>query len=118
MFMKAKFSTKQSLHGGYTLMAVLFYAAASFLILGAALDWCMTKAKLTDRKNKYYTTTAAAEAATEKVMASLGRDYAAQGEAMVFVNMANYRNLIPTTAENPEWARYSFSDGTGLPNQT
>lgn len=116
--MKAKVSPYRSPHNGYTLMAVLFFAAASFLILGAALDWCMTNAKLTDRNNQYYTTTAAAEAATEKVMARLGRDYAAQGEALVFVNMANYRNLIPTAAENPEWGRYSFSDGTGLPNQT
>ena len=99
-------------------MVVLCFAAASFLILGAALDWCMTNAKLTDRNNQYYSTTAAAEAATEKVMASLGRDYAAQGEGLVFVNVANYRNLIPTSAENPEWAKYSFSDGTGLPNQT
>jgi hypothetical protein len=99
-------------------MAVLFFAAASFLILGAALDWCMTNAKLTDRNNQYYNTTAAAEAATEKVLASVGRDYAAQGEALVFVNLANYRNLIPTAAENPEWAKYFFSDGTGNPNQT
>jgi len=99
-------------------MVVLCFAAASFLILGAALDWCMTNAKLTDRNNQYYSTTAAAEAATEKVMASLGRDYAAQGEGLVYVNVANYRNLIPTVAENPEWAKYSFSDGTGLPNQT
>ena len=116
--MKAEFTTNQSPTGGYTLMAVLFFAAASFLILGAALDWCMTNAKLTDRNNQYYTTAAAAEAATEKVMASLGRDYAAQGEGLVFVNVATYRNLIPTAAENPEWAKYSFSDGTGLPNQT
>jgi hypothetical protein len=116
--MKASFSPSRSPRGGYTLMAVLIFAAASFLILGAALDWCMTNAKLTDRNNQYYSTTAAAEAATEKVMASLGRDYAAQGEGVVFVNLANYRNLIPTPAENSEWSRYSFSDGTGLPNQT
>jgi hypothetical protein len=116
--MNARISPDRRPPGGYTLMAVLCFAAASFLILGAALDWCMTNSKLTDRNNQYYSTTAAAEAATEKVMASLGRDYAAQGEAMVFVNMANYRNLIPTAAENPEWAKYSFSDGTGLPNQT
>jgi len=99
-------------------MAVLFFAAASFLILGAALDWCMTNAKLTDRNNQYYTTTAAAEAATEKVLASVGRDYAAQGEGLVWVNLANYRNLIPTAAENSEWAKYAFSDATGNPNQT
>jgi len=116
--MKARISPYQGQPDGYTLMAVLFFAAASFLILGAALDWCMTNAKLTDRNNQYYSTTAAAEAATEKVMARLGRDYAAQGEGLVFVNLANYRNLIPTPAENSEWARYSFSDGTGLPNQT
>ena len=115
--MKAKFYRNQH-RSGYTLAAVLCFAAASFLILGAALDWCMTNAKLTDRNNQYYTTTAAAEAATEKVLATLGRDYAAQGEGLVWINVANYRNLIPTSAENPEWAKYAFSDGIGNPNRT
>ena len=50
--MKAKYFPTRSPRGGYTLMAVLFFAAASFLILGAALDWCMTNAKLTDRSER------------------------------------------------------------------
>jgi len=103
---------------GYTLMVVLIFAAVSFLVLGAALDWCMTNSKLTDRSNQYFSTAAAAEAATEKVLATLARDYTAQGEAIVWANLSSYRNLVPTTAESPEWGNYVFSNAQGSQNQT
>jgi hypothetical protein len=103
---------------GYVLLLVLCFATVSFLILGAALDWCMTNAKLNDRNNQYFTTVAAAEAATEKVLASLGRDFQAQGESMVWANLGNYRQLVPTAAENPAWGGFGFSDATGNAGQT
>lgn len=103
---------------GYTLLLVMTFSAISFLILGAALDWCMTNGRLTDRNNQYFTSTAAAEAATEKVLSSLARDYASQGESLVWHNLDSYRKLVPTAAENAAWADYSFSDATGNKDQT
>src|SRR5688572_6601260 len=86
---------------GYTLMLVMCFASVSFLVLGSALNWCVTNTKLNDRNNQYFTTVAAAEAATEKVLSGLTRDYMSQGESMVWANMANYRALVPTASENP-----------------
>ena len=99
-------------------MVVLVFAAVSFLVLGAALDWCMTNSKLTDRSNQFFSTTAAAEAATEKVLASLARDYTSEGESLVWLNLPTYRTLVPTPTECPDWGKFSFSDGAGNANQT
>src|SRR5882672_2491974 len=66
---------------GYTLLVVLFFASISLLVLGSALKWSMTNSHLNDRNNQYFKTAAAAEAATEKVLANLSRDYQAQGES-------------------------------------
>src|SRR5688572_30727923 len=85
---------------GYTLVLVMCFTTVSFLVLGSALNWCVTNAKLNDRNNQYFTSVAAAEAATEKVLASLTRDYMSQGESMVWANLGNYRTLVPTTGEN------------------
>lgn len=103
---------------GSTLLVVLVFVIVGFMVLGAALDWGFTNAKLNDRNNQYFTTVAAAEAATEKVLASIARDYGSQGESLVWANRASYGSLIPTASENPEWANFSFSDGTGQNNAT
>jgi hypothetical protein len=100
-------------HGGYSLLLVLAFVSVSFMILGAALNWCNTNAKLNDRNNQYFSTSAAAEAATEKVLSSLARDYQSQGESLVWANMNNYRRLVPTTGENPGWAAFTFNDARG-----
>ena len=116
--MKTTCTIRHGRRQGYTLLLVITFAAISFLVLGAALDWCMTNGRLTDRNNQYFTTTAAAEAATEKVLSSLARDYASQGESLVWLNIDSYRKLVPTSAENPAWADFSFSDGAGNKDQT
>lgn len=104
--------------GGYSLLLVVVFAAISFLALGAILDWCLTNGRLTDRNNQYYTTAAAAEAATEKVLSVLTRDYASQGEALVHYNLNVYRSLVPRNTENTIWGGYVFSDAEGNKSQT
>ena len=103
---------------GYTLLLVLIFAAVSFLVLGSALDWCMTNGRLTDRNNQYFSSTAAAEAATEKVLTSLARDYASQGESLVWHNLDAYRKLVPTKDEDIAWASFTFTDGAGNSDKT
>src|SRR5262249_20131294 len=61
---------------------------------------------------------AAAEAATEKVLANISRDYNQQGETLVYGNLDNYRSQVPTTSKNAIWADYSFNDASGHPGRT
>lgn len=103
---------------GYSILVVVVFAAISFMALGAALDWCLTNGRLTDRNNQYYTTAAAAEAATEKVLSVLTRDYASQGEALVYHNLRVYRDLVPRDTEDRIWRDYEFMDSAGNLNQT
>src|SRR5262245_59024039 len=110
--MNIKFSSCPQ-QSGYSLLLVLAFASVSFMILGAALNWCNTNSKLNDRNNQYFSTAAAAEAATEKVLTSLARDYQFQGESLVWANLNNYRQLVPTVGENSDWAAFSFNDATG-----
>lgn len=116
--MKTSCTLRASQPKGYTLLLVICFSAISFLILGAALDWCMTNGRLTDRNNQYFTTAAAAEAATEKVLSSIEHDYMSQGDSIVWLNIDSYRKLVPTSAENPAWADFTFSDATGNKDHT
>lgn len=105
--------SEQRQNEAYALMIVMFFSAISLMGLGSALKWTSTTARITDRNNNHIATSAAAEAATEKVLASMSRDFQSGGEAAVYSNMATYRTFVPTTAENSYWSRYSFSDAQG-----
>lgn len=102
----------------YTLLIVMMFATVSLLVLGSALNWCMTNAKLNDRNNQFFSTSAAAEAATEKVLANLTRDFSQQGESLVFANLDAYRATVPTVAENPAWSGFTFNDASGHNDRT
>jgi len=115
--MKTKHFCRQP-ENGYTLLVVLFFASISLLVLGSALKWSMTNSHLNDRNNQYFNTSAAAEAATEKVLANISRDYQAQGESLVWANVSSYRLMTPTTTENAAWSDFTFSDISGSSNRT
>ncbi|MDX1951921.1 MAG: hypothetical protein SFY81_07030 [Verrucomicrobiota bacterium] len=112
-----KIKTNKKATGGYALLMVLVMSAVGLMALGGALDWTSTNARLTERNNEYFATVAAAEAATEKVLSSISRDYLNYGEGQVYNNLSTYRALVPTTAENPYWSGFSFSNGAGQSNQ-
>lgn len=116
--MKTRITIRSRTRAGYSLLMVVVFAAVSFVTLGAALDWCLTNGRLTDRNNQYYTTVAAAEAATEKALSALTRDYASQGESLVYYNLKVYQNLVPRSVENGEWANFDFSDDAGTAGST
>jgi len=116
--MRTRSNTRRPADRAYTLLIVITFAAISFLVLGSALDWCMTNGRLTDRNNQYFTSTAAAEAATEKVLSNLARDYASQGESLVWHNLDSYRKLVPTAAEHAAWGDFIFTDGQGNSHHT
>lgn len=98
---------------GYALAVVLVFSAIGLMALSGALSWTATNTQLNGRNNQYFATAAAAEAATEKVLARLAQDYRNGGEAAVFANLSAYRSDVPTAAEHELWGGYEFTDGAG-----
>jgi len=99
-------------------MMALFFSGVSLMALGGALNWCASTSRTTQRNNDYYTAVAAAEAATERVIAHVAKDYQYSGEAAVFANLNTYRQLRPTAAEHSHWSKYVFSNAQGTDNRT
>ena len=102
-----------SSNDGYALVMVLFFASLSMLALGSALQWASSSAIQTERQNRYLTSVAAAEAATEKVLARVTADYKNGGESAVYSSLQTYRGLVPTAAESPFWGGFEFNDAQG-----
>src|SRR5688572_28639680 len=103
---------------GFALLAVLAFAAISLVALGGALTWTSSTARTTDRNNQYFSTVSAAEAATEKVLSQMSRDFQVNGIGTVVSQLSSYRGLHPTSAEDPHWDQFAFSDGGGSENST
>lgn len=101
---------RKNQRGGYALMIVLVFATISLMTLGGAMRWTSSNASITDRNNKYFTAVAAAEAATEKVVARISRDYQYYGEGIVYSSLDTYRTFTPTTNESSVWAEFRFND--------
>ncbi len=112
MRIRTRTITKQS-EAGFALVLVMVFAGISLCALVGALTWTSTSAQQTSRNIKYFHTAAAAEAASEKALASLLHDYQSGAAASVQANMAAYRANTPSTNENPYWGDFLFSNGEG-----
>lgn len=118
MKMRTTFLFSRTRESGYALLMVLLFAGISMMALGGALSWTSSNALQTERNNRYFTLSAAAEAATEKVLAQVTSDYKNGGESAVYANLQNYRGLVPTTAESSHWAGFEFNNAQGASGQT
>src|SRR5205823_7412191 len=103
---------------GYALMIVLFFAGLSLMALSGALQWTSNSARLNQRNSNYFNAAAAAEAATEKILTQVSRDYRASGEGTVYNNLGSYRSMVPSTNESSLWQQFQFSDAQGNTNAT
>ncbi len=103
---------------GYALMMVLLFTGVSLLALGGALSWTSSNSIQIERNNRYFTAVAAAEAATEKILARITTDYRAAGESAVYANLAAYRALVPTSSESTFWSNFEFNNAQGAAGQT
>jgi len=90
------------------LMALIFVGLGAIMLTGA-LNWSSQSTRDTFRGNEYYTTSAAAEAATEKVLVRISRDYINNGESSLYNTLGNYRTVVPTSADNAYWGNYTFT---------
>src|SRR5688572_29816688 len=111
-------SRKSRQSAGYALVVTFVFAAVSLITLGGVLSWTSTTARNTDRNNQYFDAAAAAEAATEKVLAHMAGDFQLNGHAGVTANLTNYRNLRPLPSEDPYWNHFIFSNGAGTSDST
>jgi len=97
---------------GYALVIVLVFLAVTLLTYASLMSWVATNAKITTRNNLFNQSEAAAESATENVLATMMRDFNNQN-----LNSAStYAGLVPTETGWP--VQFLFSDTNGTPNQT
>jgi hypothetical protein len=93
--MKTKIQIGRNFKGGYALIMATIFSAIGLFILGGALQWTSTNSKLIERNNQYFTSVAAAEAATEQTIAQLGYDFNNKGENYVLNNQNPYASNNP-----------------------
>jgi hypothetical protein len=91
-------------------MIALFFSALGLLALAGGSKWTSSTAKNTDRNIAYNRAVNAAEAATERVLANVSRDFLAGGESSVYSRLDTYRALKPLTTESSYWNDYTFTD--------
>jgi len=107
---------KKQSREAYALLIVMILASVSIIVFASASKWTYSSVIVTDRNNLFNRTTAAAEAATEKVLAQMTRDFFNQG---VNANLDVYRNIVPTDSVQDDWAgKFQFTDGVGGVNQS
>ena len=95
------------------MVMVLVFAAIGLTVLSATMNWTSSTSAFNERSNQLSTTMFAAEAATEKIITQLMRDYTVSGEGTVYANLGTYRTNVPNSTENSLWSSYAFSDGDG-----
>jgi hypothetical protein len=99
-------------------MIVMLFMGVMMVVLAGSLKWTSTNALLNQRNNEYNTTLSAAEAATEKVLASVSRDFQNGGEGLVVSRLNDYRAMVPTNTESGYWNSFQFRDTVGTLNRT
>ena len=99
---------------GWALLVVMALSATGLLLLASVMTWANQNAAMTARNSEFFTTTYAAEAATEKVLGAIVQDDQNYGEGLVFTRSAAgyYSTLIPTASDSSYWTNYQFSGGT------
>jgi hypothetical protein len=97
---------------------VLVLSGVSLLVLSGAMTWTSTSSRLTARNNDYFATVSAAEAATEKILTRVTRDYQNNGESTVYANLGTYRSLVPNSSESTYWEGFEFNNAQGTAGRT
>lgn len=103
------------------LVIVVFMSAISLMVLAATLSRTNTTSSLNDRSGAHLAALSAAEAATEKVVATMIRDFRNGGHALVTANLNSYRTNIPSAGDAGTgnfWTNYVFSDAIGNNQRT
>ena len=114
MNMKLQTAIQKSGATGSALALTLIMSAVALAILASVMTWSANSARLTHRSIQYNRSIAAAEAATEKAVGQITRDFLYGGEKRVADKIDFYRqNTVPTTADSAYWGNWRFDDALG-----
>ena len=116
--MKTAFSPLKPDRNGTALALTMVMTGIALAILAGAMTWSMNSTRLTNRSIQYNHSVAAAEAATEKVLSQITRDFLQGGEKLVRDNLDSYRRTVPTPTDSAYWTGWEFNDASGNLSQT
>ncbi|MFO1515099.1 MAG: hypothetical protein U1F83_19705 [Verrucomicrobiota bacterium] len=116
--MQPKSSSQQLRQSGSALALTMVMTGIALAILASAMSWSANSTRLTHRAIQYNRSVAAAEAATEKVVSRMTRDFLTGGDKLVVDNLASYRTNVPNTADSSYWSRWEFNNASGQTGRT
>ena len=104
---------------GSALVITMIMSAIALALLAGAMSWSAANTRMTYRSIQYNQSVAAAEAATEKVVSQINRDFLYGGENLVINNLNTYRqNMVPSSLDSSYWSTWVFDNGNGNSGQT
>ena len=100
--------------GGYALLISLMFLAIALIAFGSMLSWTSSNSVVTARNNQYNMSENAAEAAVERVIGQIDRDFV----ALSISNSASAYQFLPANMDQSAWPiQYTFSDTNGTAGQ-
>ena len=98
---------------GFALLITLSFLLVSLLVFVSILYWATSNGTVTARNNQYNMSENAAEAAVERVIGQLDRDFV----SLSISNSSAYYASLPATLDQSTWpTQYTYSDTNGNPN--
>ncbi len=110
--MKTLFSLPRRQQQGTALAMTMVMTGVALAVLASTLSWSAHSTRLTHRTIQYHRSVAAAEAATEKVLSWVARDFLNGGDKQVADSLATYQALVPTSSDSSYWSNWEFNDAT------
>jgi hypothetical protein len=98
---------------GYALLITMIFLAVTLMVFASMMYWISSNANVTNRNNQFNMSEAAAEAATESVLAQMNHDFFASSLSN---NATYYAKFIPgnTNADGTFWpVQYVYSGTNG-----
>ncbi len=98
---------------GFALITTMTFLAVALLVFSSILYWAFSNATVTARNNQYNMSQNAAEAAVERTIGQMDRDF-----INLSISNANAYITLPTTIDQSTWPeQYTFSDTNGNAGQ-
>lgn len=94
---------------GSALSLTMIMTAVALSVLASTMTWSASSTRQTHRSIQYAKSVAAAEAATEKVLTRVTRDFLTGGEQLVADNLNSYRQIVPTNTDSIYWSQWEFN---------
>ena len=107
--MKAHYFHPDSDQTGNAMMLTMVMTGIALAVLASAMAWSASSTRQTHRSIQFFRSVAAADAATEKGLTRVTRDFLTGGEQLVADNLNSYRQIVPTNADSIYWSQWEFN---------